>query len=266
MKPYVLLYLSCIGLLITIPNGAAETRGVNESSPGVQEIGDAFTFVRVQYDSAGGSRDVGDDWGWGAWRTWAVDFPASDRNFLRGVRRLTNIQVNQEPIVLRLDDDRIFEYPFLYMLEVGRQGGLQLRPKEVENLREYLLRGGFLFIDDFWGTWQWANFYATFATVFPDREIVELAKDHPIFRSYYDIDGPQMIPRIYNFDNQPERDVDVAINRAVLDDDGRVMVLINWNSDIGDGWEHTYHPEYPTQYANMAYRLGINYLIYALTH
>jgi hypothetical protein len=95
---------------------------------------------------------------------------------------------------------------------------------------------------------------------------VELSGDHPIFHSYYDIDGPQMIPRIHNTTNQPEQDVDVAINRAVLDDDGRVMVLINWNSDIGDGWEHTYHPAYPTRFATMAYRLGINYLIYALTH
>ena len=75
-----------------------------------------------------------------------------------------------------------------------------------------------------------------------------------------------MIPRIFNPDNYPEQDVDRPFNRAILDDDGRVMVLINWNSDMGDGWEHTYHPSYPTKYANMAYKLGINYLIYALTH
>jgi hypothetical protein len=166
---------------------------------------------------------------------------------------------------MRLDDDRIFEYPFLYMLEVGRQG-IQLSEKEMYNLREYLLRGGFLFIDDFWGTWQWTNFYSTFSQVFPDKSIVELTNDHQIFHSFYDIDGPQMIPRVNNVENYPEQDIDVAINRAILDDDGRVMVLMNWNSDIGDGWEHTYHPVYPTQYANMAYRLGINYLMYALTH
>ena len=266
MKNLFLLYLCCLGLLMTIPSGAAEMLDTRYTSLELDEAGDAFTFVRVQYETALGSWDEGEHWGRGPWRTWAVDFPASDRNFLRGVRRLTNIHVNKEPIVLRLDDDQIFEYPFLYMLEVGRQGGLQLTPEEIRNLREYLLRGGFLFIDDFWGTWQWANFYKTFSTVFPDKPIVELSKDHPVFHSYYDIDGPQMIPRIFNFSNQPEQDVDVAINRAVLDDDGRVMVLINWNSDIGDGWEHTYHPAYPTQYANMAYRLGINYLMYALTH
>jgi len=245
-------------------NGAVDMVKTDDRSTELDEAGDAFTFVRIEYDSAGNSWS--DDEHWGSWHSWAVDYPAADRNFLRGVRRLTNIHVNKEPIVLRLDDDRIFEYPFLYMLEVGRHGGLHLSDKERHNLREYLLRGGFLFIDDFWGTWQWNSFYHSFAQVFPNRPVVELKKDHQIFHSYYDIDGPQMIPRVYNTENHPEQDVDVAINRAILDDDGRVMVLINWNSDIGDGWEHTYHPVYPTQYANMAYRLGINYLMYALTH
>jgi hypothetical protein len=152
------------------------------------------------------------------------------------------------------------------MLEVGRHGGLHLSPKEIGNLREYLLRGGFLFIDDFWGTWEWNSFHRSFSKVFPDRPVVELDRDHQIYRCFYDIDGPQMIPRVTNVNNIPEQDIDVAINRAVLDDDGRVMVLINWNSDIGDGWEHTHHPGYPTQYANMAYKLGINYLVYAMTH
>jgi len=195
-----------------------------------------------------------------------VDYPAADINFLRGVKRLTNIHINSSPTVLRLADDRIFEYPFLYMLEMGRNGGPKFTEKEIKNLREYLLRGGFLFIDDFWGTWEWDNFYRAFVKIFPERSLVELDEDHQIFHCFYDINGPQMIPAISNISNYPEQDIDRAINRAVLDDDGRVMVLINWNSDIGDGWEHTYHPAYPTKYANMAYRLGINYLIYAMTH
>jgi hypothetical protein len=152
------------------------------------------------------------------------------------------------------------------MLEMGRNGGPKFTEKEIKNLREYLLRGGFLFIDDFWGTWEWDNFYRAFVKIFPERFLVELDKDHQIFHCFYDINGPQMIPAISNIYNYPEQDIDIAINRAVLDDDGRVMVLVNWNSDIGDGWEHTYHPAYPTKYANMAYRLGINYLIYAMTH
>ena len=129
-----------------------------------------------------------------------------------------------------------------------------------------MLRGGFLLIDDFWGQRQWDNFYAAFSQVFPDREIIELQPDHEIFHVYYDIDGPTMIPALYRSDEFGEQGIDFASNHAILDDEGRVMVLINWNSDMGDGWEHTYHPDYPTRYANSAYRLGINYLMYSMTH
>ncbi|MFT4862796.1 MAG: hypothetical protein ACI95C_002020 [Pseudohongiellaceae bacterium] len=220
--------------------------------------GGEFNFVRVQFDSY-----FGRGFGYGPW---SIDFPDADRNFLRGVSRLTNIRVMSDPIVLRFDDDKIFDYPFLYMLEVGQGGGIHMQPGEIQNLREYLLRGGFLLIDDFWGQQQWDSFYASFSQVFPDREIVELQPDHEIFHVYYDIDGPTMIPALYRSDEFGEQGIDFASNHAILDDEGRVMVLINWNSDMGDGWEHTYHPDYPTRYANSAYRLGINYLMYSMTH
>ena len=177
MKTNILLWIFCAGLSVITADSAAEIAATTGHAIELDDAGDAFTFVRIQYDTAGSSWN--DDEDWGPWRTWAVDFPAADRNFLRGVRRLTNIHVNKEPIVLRLDDDRIFEYPFLYMLEVGRQGGVQLSEKEILNLREYLLRGGFLFIDDFWGTWQWSNFYRNFSKVFPDKPIVELQQGSP---------------------------------------------------------------------------------------
>lgn len=231
-------------------NAALESLGYDE--------GGEFNFVRVQFDSYyGGGMGFG---------PWSIDFPDADRNFLRGVSRLTNIRVMSDPIVLRLDDEKIFDYPFLYMLEVGQGGGIAMRPSEAENLREYLLRGGFLLIDDFWGQREWDNFYAAFTQVFPDREIVELQRDHEIFHVYYDIDGPQLIPALYRTDEYGEQGINYASNHAILDDNGRVMVLINWNSDMGDGWEHTYHPAYPTRYANSAYQLGINYLMYSLTH
>lgn len=220
--------------------------------------GGEFNFVRVQFDTY-----YGRGYGYGPW---SIDFPDADMNFLRGVSRLTNIRVMSDPIVLRFDDEKIFDYPFLYMLEVGQGGGIILSPGEVENLREYLLRGGFLLIDDFWGQQQWDNFYSAFSQVFPDREIIELKPDHEIFHVYYDIDGPQMIPALYRTDEYGEQGIDFATNHAILDDSGRVMVLVNWNSDMGDGWEHTYHPAYPTRYANSAYRMGINYLMYSMTH
>jgi hypothetical protein len=224
----------------------------------LNDIAGEFAFVRIQYDSYFGGGFYGGPW--------LTDFPASDENFLRGVARLTNVRVMSEPIVLRFDDEEIFDYPFLYALEMGRNGGISLSPAELDNLREYLLRGGFLLIDDFWGEQQWDAFYRDFSMIFPDRELVELTADHEIYHTFYDIDGPQMIPGRGGRRGFGQAGIDIASNHAILDDDGRVMVLINWNSDMGDGWEHTYDQWYPTQYANSAYQLGINYLIYSLTH
>ena len=260
MKKQTLITL--LPILISAPLSAQVFPQFGESEPSKydlaeEELGE-FNFVRVQYDTY---------WGGGfGFGTWSIDFPNADMNFLRGVSRLTNIKVERDPIVLRFDDEQIFDYPFLYMLEVGQNGGIVLSPKETENLREYLLRGGFLLIDDFWGQRQWDNFYTAFSQVFPGREITELSPDHEIFHVYYDIDGPQMIPALYRSDEFGEQGIDRASNHAILDDSGRVMVLINWNSDMGDGWEHTYHQAYPTRYANNAYRLGINYLMYSMTH
>jgi hypothetical protein len=241
-------------------------RGPADLEPLFDEAGE-FNFVRVRFNTYfnGGGFRGGFRGGMGD-GPWAIDFPDADINFLRGVSRLTNIRVMSEPIVLGFDNPQIFDYPFLYMLEVGQGGGIVLSAAETENLRQYLLRGGFLLIDDFWGQRQWDAFYAAFSQVFPDREIVELPPEHEIFHVYYDIDGPQMIPALYRSDEYGEQGINSASNHAILDDEGRVMVLINWNSDMGDGWEHTYHPDYPTRYANAAYRLGINYLMYSLTH
>jgi len=258
----LLILVSC--MLCISPLAQAQPffspQSIVPSAAPVAEIdkGGEFAFVRIQYDSyyRGG-------FGYGPW---SVDFPDADRNFLRGVSRLSNVRVLPEPIVLRLDDEQIFEYPYLYMLEVGRNGGPNFNPVELSNLREYLLRGGFLLIDDFWGTREWQAFESAFRMVFPEREIIRLPADHEIFRIYYDTDGPQMIPALGNPDNVPERDIDHASVHAILDDAGRIMVLINWNTDMGDGWEHTYHPRYPTRFANMAYQLGLNYLIYSMTH
>lgn len=251
MKKFFLL--SCLLLACLSGPGYAQV-----DQPDLYDIGGEFAFVRIQYDSYYGS---------GYYRgPWLTDFPAADENFLRGVARLTNIRVMSKPKVLRFDDDEIFDYPFLYALEMGRNGGLSLSTRETENLREYLLRGGFLLIDDFWGVRQWDAFYRDFSQIFPDRQLVELYSDHEIFHTFYDIDGAQMIPGRRGRPGFGQAGIDVASNHAILDDDGRVMVLVNWNSDMGDGWEHTFDRWYPTQYANSAYQLGINYLIYSLTH
>ena len=229
-----------------------------QDQPDLYDSAGEFAFVRMRYNSYYDGGYYGGPW--------ATDFPAADENFLRGVARLTNVRVMTKPIVLRFDDEEIFNYPFLYALEMGRNGGLSLSPAEVQNLREYLLRGGFLLIDDFWGQQQWDAFYHDFSLLFPDRQLIELQANHEIYHTFYDIDGAQMIPGRGGRQGVGQRGIDVASNHAILDDSGRVMVLINWNSDMGDGWEHTYDQWYPTQYSNSAYQLGINYLVYSLTH
>ena len=197
-------------LLLALPAVNAQ-----EDNADLYDIAGEFAFVRVQYDSYY-------DGGWYG-GPWATDFPASDENFLRGVARLTNVRVMGQPIILRFDSEEIFDYPFLYALEMGRNGGISLSPQETENLREYLLRGGFLLIDDFWGQRQWDAFYTDFSRIFPDRQLVELQSDHEIFHTFYDIDGPQMIPGRGGRQGFGQAGMNTASNHAILDDDGRVM-------------------------------------------
>ena len=217
------LVLISLGILIGPPVVGQVYPQIQSSQNPIYDLGydegGEFNFVRVQFDTY-----YGRGFGYGPW---SIDFPDADMNFLRGVSRLTNIRVMSDPIVLRFDDDAIFDYPFLYMLEVGQGGGLILSPSEIENLREYLLRGGFLLIDDFWGQQQYNNFFAAFNQVFPDREIIELSPDHEIFHVYYDIDGPQLIPALYRSDEYGEQGIDFASNHAILDDTGRVLSLIH---------------------------------------
>ena len=253
-KNYLLLRIYGTILLCWLCAGAATAQ---QRSAQIGAAGDEFTFIRVQFDSQR------QGFGSGAW---AHDYPEAETNFLRGVSRLSRIHIHAEPAVLRLDDERIFEFPFLYLVEIGRDGGPNFSAQEIENLREYLLRGGFLLIDDFKGEAGWQVFRQAFAEIFPDSPWIKLGRDHPVFHIYYDIDGAQRIPGIYFLYGNAPYDHMQPENWAILDGTGRIMILINWNSDMGDGWEHTYDEMYPTKYANLAYQLGINYLLYALTH
>ncbi|MBT8334193.1 MAG: DUF4159 domain-containing protein [Desulfobacterales bacterium] len=250
----MLLRFLAIAFVLTLYAAAASGE---ENVRNLTSAGDEFTFIRVQFDA------VEHGWGHGGW---AHDYPAAEVNFLRGVSRLSRIHIHAEPAVLRFDDDRIFEFPFLYLVEIGRDGGPDFTEKEVENLREYLLRGGFLLIDDFKGNVGWQVFRRAFENIFPDSQWLKLDPHHAIFHIFYDIEGAQRIPGIYFLHGNTPSDHMNPENWAILDSQGRIMVLINWNSDMGDGWEHTYDEHYPTKYANLAYQLGINYLIYALTH
>jgi hypothetical protein len=147
-------------------------------------------------------------------------------------------------------------------------GGWYLDEQEAERLREYLLRGGFLMVDDFHGTYEWAGFLESMKRVFPDRPIVELQTEDELLHVLYDLDQRIQVPGIQflRSGRTYERDGYTPHWRAILDDDGRVMVAINFNMDLGDAWEHADTPEYPEKMTALAYRFGINYIIYAMTH
>jgi hypothetical protein len=135
-----------------------------------------------------------------------------------------------------------------------------------------LLAGGFLVIDDFWGSWAWEQFANQMQRVFPDRAIVEIPLDHPVFNAFYNIDRIIQVPNVRQGWGAPgggpthEYDGFVPHVRGIFDDDGRLMVLINWNTDLGDAWEWADDSAYPLKFSTYAFEIGINFVIYAMTH
>jgi hypothetical protein len=184
-----------------------------------------------------------------------------------GVDRLTNIRVVLDDYVsVAPSDPAIFDYPLVYAVEVGRW---YLDPDEARQLREYLERGGFLVVDDFWGTRQWSDFYGQLAKIFPDREVEPIPLSHPIFHSFYDIDELIQVPNIRlgrAGGRTWEQDLIDPYALAIFDDARRPMVMINFNTDLGDAWEHADDPTYPHHFSGFAYRMGINFIMYAMTH
>lgn len=243
----------------TYRNGVP-TWEVDESFPG-----DMFTFARIRYQSRGG---------WGG--KWATDFRDSDLNFSLRLHQLTSLKVNPEPIVLDLTDDRLFDYPFIYIIEPGE---LYFREEEVKALRKYCLNGGFLMVDDFWGEREYRNMAGQLKRVFPDREPFEVPLEHEIFHNVYDLKEKPQVPaigqarrgrdgNIETWERSWDGDTQTPHYRAIVDDEDRIMVFICHNTDLGDGWEREgqdkwYFEEFSVK---KAYPLGINIVTYAMTH
>ena len=236
-----------------------DRRGVAEWSNAEAFEEDTFRFVRIAYRSWAG--------GWGRER-WDTDGPDSDLNFSFRLQQLTSIKVNPEPIVLTLTDPRLFDYPFIYIVEPGY---MTLGDDEAEALRRYLLNGGFLMVDDFWGEEEWFNFYEEMKRVFPDRDAEEVPLSHEIFHCVYDLQEKPQIPSINvaAAGRTYERsDAQVPHYRAFYDDDGRMVAFICHNTDLGDGWEREGVAEwYFREFSEKkAYPVGINIVTYAMTH
>ena len=217
-----------------------------------------FEFVRLAYS---GNRYARSNRG----QAWRTDWPDAEHHFLRGVNRLTAVDAADEGLVMIPLDADIYDYPWIYAVEVGYW---HLNDQEAARMRDYLLRGGFLVVDDFHGSFEWAMFKASMDRVFPDRPIVDIAEGDEAFHVLYDLDQRIQIPsRMFIYSGQTwERDGVTPHWRGIYDDQGRLMVAINHNMDIGDAWEHADWPDYPENMTALAYRFGINYLIYAMTH
>ena len=212
-----------------------------------------FYFTRGVYSSA-----------W-RWQSWATDYPKADRQFMLAVNSLIDISAAEHENAIRLSDPEIRRFPFLYALEVGN---MALSASEAAGLRGYLLAGGFLVIDDFWGSWEWANFEQQIRRVLPGHRIVDVPLSHPIFNAVYRIDEVLQVPAIGNHwqGRTWERDGYVPHVRGIFDEDGRLMVVINWNTDLGDAWEWFERPEYPLNYSSFAVQMGVNFIVYAMSH
>ncbi|MBM3758117.1 MAG: DUF4159 domain-containing protein [Acidobacteria bacterium] len=214
-----------------------------------------FSFARLRYRSVGG------------WRrgSWGTDANKAERVFIQGVRRLTRVNARSVEEIIDVEDDNVYRWPWLYAVEVGHW---RLDEPHAARLRQYLDRGGFLMVDDFHGSYEWAVFEASLRKIFPDRTVVDLDDGDPMFHVLYDLNDRFQVPgRQYIWSGSTsERDGYEAKWRAVLDDKNRVQVLICHNMDLGDAWEWADDPQYPEKFASLAYRIGINAVVYSMTH
>lgn len=252
-------------LLLLAPVGSMQA-GLDAqlaTTPDARLAGLQWRFVRIKYHYVTeGTRIEQDFYG----EPWLIDGPAAEQNLSRRLKTATSIQV-EDPIVLTLDDPRLFMYPWIYMVEPGN---LRLSDGEARILREFLLRGGTATFDDFHGPYEWDHFAREMKKVFPDREIVDFPNDHPVYSCFYKLDGYPQVAGLGSFlaGRTWEKGGFVARLRTIFDDDGRPMLYVNWNTDMGDGWEWSNAEEYPgyIKFTSMAYRMGINEIVYALTH
>lgn len=265
-------FAATVATIIIVAAIAWAQRGVRPPSEGRRGVPDwqldnemprdVFTFVRIRYSSNYGRRG-------GGWRT---DYPDADLNFSYRLQELTSLKVHPDGVVIELTDPELFDYPFIYIVEPGR---LWFSDEEVKALRKYLLNGGFLMVDDFWGGDEYDNFAREMKRVFPNREPKELPLKHPIFHTVFDLQEKPQLPSIgqalsgQNYEWRPGPDDGSKVHyKGIFDDKDRMMAIICHNTDLGDGWEREGENQF--YFRNFsepkAYPMGINIIFYAMTH
>jgi hypothetical protein len=198
---------------------------------------------------------------------WTQDYPRADRHFSQAVRRLTRLHIRsvEQPVNLE-DGDEAYNWPWLYAVQVGEWG---LTEEQGQKLRDYLLRGGFFMADDVHGNAEWGEFDKRIHFAFPDRPIVEIDDKDPIFHTVFDLDDRFQVPGAEHLRQGCKNCYDGGVGahwRGIYDDKGRLMVAVSYNSDLGDAWEYADDPRYPEKFSGLAMRIGVNYIIYSMTH
>ena len=269
------------GTLLLASAGAAGYLNADTDTTAVvaSQDPDAFTFVRIRYDSTGGYNESWYRYEGRDWQRWETDYPRAEKNLIFRLNELTSMKISPDPIVLRLNDDRLLDHPFIFMSDIGWQ---RLSKAERKGLEKYLQRGGFLWVDDFWGQAEWASFMQNIGTLRPDWTVRPIPADHPLLTIVYPVKQcPQIPARIFYQQTGMPWDPPFAhraptggvsgVNRVrfmgLFDQQDRLMVVATHNTDIADGWEREGESrEFFERFSIDSYAITINILVYALTH
>jgi hypothetical protein len=261
----------CLGVVYAFQRPFRQFPGVEyfsfELTPDWQEKTE-FAFARLMFPPGplNGYRGRDADWHTGI-SLWTQDYPRADRHFSQAVRRLTRIHTRSVEQPVNLDEGDAYDWPWLYAVQVGEWG---LTDAQGKALREYCLRGGFFMADDFHGVEEWAEFETRMRKAFPEYPIRDIEDGDAIFHTVYDLNDRYQIPgqahlrQGYKSQNGPSS---IGAHwRGIFDEKGRIMVAITYNSDVGDAWEYADDPWYPAKFADLAIRVGVNYIVYSMTH
>ena len=280
MRSRLYLKLGLIALGLFFFDGNEGAKGdTNQSTAEGNRGSDAFTFVRIRYDSTGGYGESWYRYEGRDWERWETDYPRAEKNLILRLQELTSMRINPDPIVLRLTDDAIYDHPFVFMSDIGWQ---KLTRAETKALTRYLEAGGFLWVDDFWGNAERDNLMRNMGRLKPDWQWRVVPESHPIFSNVYPLKGcPQIPARI--FFEQSGRDWDppqvhrypaggtAGVRKVSLlglfNRKNELMAIATHNTDIADGWEREGESrEFFERFSIKSYAFTINTLVYAMTH